>query len=89
LEFHRSKELREKFEELESDFEESEIKVPKNLKTQVGAIVKKHPDLRWDDALKIVLDETQLDAVRAEKQKAKRRSGDFTEADDEDAEDDE
>jgi hypothetical protein len=89
LAFHRSKELREKFEELESDFEESEIKVPKNLKTQVGAIVKKHPDLRWDDALKIVLDETQLDAVRAEKQKAKRRSGDFTGADDEDAEDDE
>ena len=82
--FHRSNELREKFEELESEFEESKIKVPKNLKNQVRAILKKHPDLRWDDALKIVLDETQLDAVRAEKQKAKRKSGDFTGADDED-----
>ena len=49
-EFHRSKELREKFEEMESEFEESEIKVPKNLKNQVRAILKKHPDLRWDDA---------------------------------------
>jgi hypothetical protein len=85
--FLRSSELREEFEELESEFEESKIKVPKNLKNQVGAILKKHPDLRWDDALKIVLDATQLDAVRAEKQKAKKKSGDFTGADDEDEED--
>jgi hypothetical protein len=84
--FHRSNELREEFEELESDFEESKIKVPKNLKTRVQAMLKKHPDLRWDDALKIVLDETQLDAVRAKKQKAKKKSGDFTDAD-EDEED--
>ena len=76
--FHRSNELREKFEEMESEFEESKIKVPKNLKNQVRAILRKHPDLRWDDALKIVLDKTQLDAVRAEKQRAKRKSGDFT-----------
>ena len=76
--FHRSNELREKFEEMESEFEESKIKVPKSLKNQVRAILRMHPDLRWDDALKIVLDKTQLDAVRAEKQKAKRKSGDFT-----------
>jgi Topoisomerase 6 subunit A/Spo11, Toprim domain len=84
--FHRSRELREKFEEMESEFEESEIKIPTDLKTQVGAIVKKHPDLRWDDALKLMLDETQLGAVRAEKKKAKRRSGDFTGADNDDDE---
>jgi hypothetical protein len=89
LAFHRSDELREQFEELEKEFEESKIEVPKNLKNRVGAIVKKHPDLRWDDALKIMLDETQLDAVRAEKQRAKRKSGDFTETDDEDEEHDE
>lgn len=76
--FHRSNELKEQFEEMEGEFEESEIKVPKNLKTQARAVLGKHPDLRWDDAIKIVLDETQLDAVRAEKQKAKRKSGDFT-----------
>jgi hypothetical protein len=82
--FHLSNELGEKFEELESEFEASKIKLPKNLKNQVRAKLKKHPDLRWDDALKILLDETQLDAVRADKQKAKRKSGDFTRADDED-----
>jgi hypothetical protein len=79
--FHRSNELREKFEETESEFEESEIKVPENLKDQVDAILKKHPDLHWDDALKIVLDKTQLDVVREQKSKAKNKSGDFTETD--------
>jgi hypothetical protein len=88
LAFHRSNELQEQFEEMESEFEESKIKVPKNLKNQVRAMLKKHPDLRWDEAIKIVLDETQLDAVRAEKQKAKRKSGDFT-GDDDDGDDDE
>jgi hypothetical protein len=79
--FHRSKELREEFEELESEFQESEIKVPKNLRNRVRAMLKRHPDLRWDDAIQIVLDETQLDNVRAEKGKAKKKSGDFTDAD--------
>jgi hypothetical protein len=83
-EFHRNKELREQFEEMESEFEGTEVKVPKNLKKQVRAMLEKHPDLRWDDALKIVLDKTQLDAVRAEKQKAKKKSGDFTGDPDED-----
>jgi hypothetical protein len=78
LAFHRSNELREKFTEMESKFEESEIEVPKNLKNQVRAILKKHSDLRWDDALKIVLDKTAVDAVRTEKQKWKKKSGDFT-----------
>src|SRR5262245_40179178 len=86
--FHRSNELQEQFKEMESEFEESKINVPKNLKNQVRAMLKKHPDLRWDEAIKIVLDDTQLDAVRAEKRKAKRKSGDFTEEDD-DGDDDE
>jgi hypothetical protein len=79
--FHRSKELREEFEKLESKFKESKIKVPKNMKNRVGAVLKKHPDLRWDEAIKIVLDTTQLDHVRAEKRKAKKESGDFTDID--------
>ena len=41
--FHRSNELREQFEELESEFEASEIKVPKNLKTQVQCDPQKAP----------------------------------------------
>jgi hypothetical protein len=79
--FHRSNELREQFEKMESKFKESEIKVPENLKTRVHAILKKHPDLRWDDALRIVLDKTQLDRVRMNKQKAKKKAGDLTDAD--------
>ena len=65
----------------------TEIEVPKNLKDQVRAILEEHPDLRWDDAVQIVLDETQLDRVRAEKQKAKKKSGDFTDADEDEGDD--
>jgi hypothetical protein len=88
--FHRGQQLREKFEELEEEFDDeySEIQVPKDLREQVGAVLDEHNDLRWDDAIQIVLDETQLDRARAEKQKAKKKSGDFTDAD-EDEEDEE
>src|SRR5262249_3826276 len=48
-EFHRSNELREKFEELEEEFEETKITVPKNLRKRVRQILKEHDDLRWDD----------------------------------------
>src|SRR5262249_3656100 len=89
--FHRSQQLRKEFEEIESEFEEDEIETPKNLKKQVRAALDKHEDLRWDDAVQIVLDETQLDHVRAQKEKAKKKSGDFTGVgeDDEDNEDNE
>jgi hypothetical protein len=78
--FHRSQQLRERFEELQDEFEdeESEIEVPHDLKEQVRTILGEQPDLRWDDAIQTVLDETALDRVREEKQKAKRKSGDFT-----------
>src|SRR5262249_43549145 len=78
--FHRSDELREEFEDLMATMEESTIKVPKNLKQKVRAILTEHPDLRWDDALWIVLDATALEDVRAKKQEAKKKSGDFTDA---------
>ncbi len=84
--FHRSQELRDAFEKLEKEFKESKIKVPKSLKNKVRAILKNHPDLRWDDAVQVVLDETQLDHVREKKQRAAAKSGDFTNADDEDGE---
>jgi hypothetical protein len=84
--FHRNQQLREKFEELLEEFEaeDEDIRVPKNLKNRVRVVLDKHPDLRWDDAIQIVLDKRCLVRVRAEKQKAKRKSGDFTDADDED-----
>jgi hypothetical protein len=51
------------------------------------AILDEHGDLRWDDAVQIVLDKTQLDRVRTEKQKAKKKSGDFTDADENEGDD--
>jgi hypothetical protein len=87
-EFHRSQQLREKFEEMRKQFKEEEegqdheIEVPQNLKEQVRGVLDNHGDLRWDDAIQIVLDKTQLEHVREEKQKAKKKSGDFTDADD-------
>ena len=78
--FHRSQLLREKFEEMEEEFDEEAdaIEIPSGLNERVRAILDKHGDLRWDDAVRLVLDETQLDRVRAEKEKAKKKSGDFT-----------
>ena len=82
--FHHSQQLRKKFKKIEDEFEDSEIKIPKNLADRVRAILDDHSDLRWDEAIQIVLDGTQLDYVRAEKQKAKKKSGDFTDANDDD-----
>ncbi len=63
---------------------EAGVQVPKDLKERVRAILAENDDLRWDDAIRLVLDETQLDRVRAEKQKAKKKSGDFTGAGEDD-----
>jgi hypothetical protein len=80
--FHRSKRLREKFKEVERQFDQEaaavEIDVPEDLGEQVRARLAACKDLRWDDAIQLELDATQLDRVRAEKQKAKKKSGDFT-----------
>jgi hypothetical protein len=79
-EFHRSQQLHKRFTEMKKQFdkEAGEIAVPDDLKEQVDAIQGEHDDLRWDDAIQIALDETQLDHVRKEKLKAKKKSGDFT-----------
>jgi hypothetical protein len=85
--FHRSQQLRVKFQKMEDEFEDTGIEVPRNLSEQVRAILDEHDDLRWDDAVQIVLDKTQLDRVRTEKQKAKKKSGDFTDGDDDEGDD--
>jgi hypothetical protein len=79
--FHRSNELREQFEEMESEFEESKIEVPKDLKHRVQAIIEMHDDLRWDDALHVVLNATQLDHVREDKKKQRAKAGNFVDDD--------
>ena len=84
--FHRSQQMRERFEEMEEEFDEEadDIEIPSGLKKRVRAVLAKHDDLRWDDAVQVVLDRTALDRVRAEKEKAKKKSGDFTGGDEDD-----
>jgi hypothetical protein len=84
--FHRSRQLGERFKQIEREFEETKIKVPKDLRDQVCAILTKQTKLRWDDAIKIVLGAT-LEEVQTKKQEAREKSGDFTDsADPEDTE---
>jgi hypothetical protein len=80
--FHHSHQLREKFDEMKAGLKDTEIEVPGDLNEKVRALLDEHSDLRWDDAVQIVLDGTQLDRVREKKQEAKEKSGDFTGADD-------
>ena len=79
--FHRSQRLQERFEAMEQQFdkEADAADIPDDLKEQVHAILAEHDDLRWDDAIRLVLDPTQLSCVRVENEKAKKKSGDFTE----------
>ena len=81
--FHRSQQLRERFEEMADAFDEeaAEIEIPKDLTERVRAILSEHGDLRWDDAIQVELDGTTLDRVREEKRKAQKKSGDFTSGD--------
>ena len=84
--FRYSDQLREVFEKAEQDFEETEITTPEDLRGQIRKILEKDQDLRWDDAVRIVLGDT-IDDVRVDKQKAKKAAGDFTQADDEEDDD--
>jgi hypothetical protein len=78
--FARSQQLREKFKEMEQQFDKDAeaAAIPHDLEQQVRAVLVEHTDLRWDDAIQCVLDPAQLSLVREEKEKAKRKSGDFT-----------
>ena len=85
--FHRSEQLREKFEEMEAEFDDEadDVEVPEGLTgARFAPSSTKHADLRWDDAVRIVLDKTPLDRVREDKAKAKKKSGDFTGAGEDD-----
>jgi hypothetical protein len=82
--FHHSNELRKIFEEAQEDHEETDVAVPTDLKEKICALLKERTHLRWDDAVQIVLDDTQLDRIMDEKKKAKKKSGDFTDDDEED-----
>jgi hypothetical protein len=82
--FHHSQQLRNIFEKAKSEYEKTDIDVPGDLREQVRDILQQKDDLRWDDAIQIVLDETQLDHVREKKQEVREKSGDFADDDDPD-----
>jgi hypothetical protein len=84
--FHRSQRLRERFKAMEQQFdkEDATADIPEGLEQRVRAVLAEHADLRWDDAIQVVLDATQLSRVRAEKKRAKKKSGDFTSDSDDD-----
>jgi hypothetical protein len=78
--FDRSQRLRKKFKEMEQQFdrEAAVADIPENLRLSVRGVLAVHADLRWDEAIQVVLDQTQISHVRAEKEKALKKSGDFT-----------
>jgi hypothetical protein len=78
--FHRSRGLRKAFAEIEKgyDAKAKDVTVPKDLQNSVRAILDKHRDLRWDDAVRLVLDKRGIKRVRADKTKARKKAGDFT-----------
>jgi hypothetical protein len=84
--FHRSKQLQDIFEKAESEFEKtkSKVKIPSDLDKKVSRILEEHDDLRWDDAVRVAFDKTQLDHVRAQKKKGKGKAGNFVDFDEED-----
>jgi hypothetical protein len=93
--YHRGQELRERFEEMAKEYdakakEAGEAEVPADLREKAIAVLDEHDDLRWDDAVQMVLDPTLLDRLREEKGKAREKSGDFTgDAEDSDLDDEE
>jgi hypothetical protein len=77
LEFDRGIRLKKIFEETEKNLVASDLKVPEDLNQKVRDVLAKNADLRWDDAVQIVLDETLLDDLRKEKQEEKAKAGNF------------
>jgi hypothetical protein len=73
--FHRSQRLGERFKEMQEEFDQeaAAVEIPIDLEERIREVIAEHDDLRWDDAIQLVLDETQLDHVRAEKQEARKK----------------
>jgi hypothetical protein len=80
--FHRSRGLRKAFAAVEKDYDAKakNVVVPKDLQSTVRVILNKYRDLRWDDAVQLVLNKRGIKRVRADKKKARKKSGDFTSA---------
>ena len=76
---HRSRGLRKAYVAVEKayDAKAKDIVVPDGLANSVRAVLNQHRDLRWDDAVRVVLDRRGIKQVRADKAKARKKAGDF------------
>jgi hypothetical protein len=82
-EFDRGIRLKKVFEEAEKNFGESpSIEVPKDLNKKVREVLEENDDLRWDDAILVVLDEDLLGEMRKAKKEEKAKAGNFIEPED-------
>ena len=83
--FHRSEQLREKFEEMEAEFDDEaeDVAVPKRPDGQRFARSSTStPTCDGTTRSGSCSTKRRLDRVRAEKEKAKKKAGDFTDEDD-------
>jgi len=88
--FHQSQALEEAFKKVKNEMPKVDgIDVPVDLEEQVRSLLNEHPNLRWDDAVRLCFDETKIDEIEARKAKDKERAGDFTGSIDDDGYDDE
>jgi hypothetical protein len=79
-EFDRGIRLKKVFEEAEQTFGEGpSIEIPEDLDKKVREVLEEHNDLRWDDAVQIVLNKELLGDLRKAKREVKAKAGNFIE----------
>jgi hypothetical protein len=77
--FDKSQKIEDAFDDLQEEMpDEDDVEVPPDLEDQVRKLLEKHPHLRWDEAVHLVLDEGKLPDIEAEKTKSKEEAGDFS-----------
>ena len=79
-EFDRGVRLKKVFEEAEKTFDDSSTEVPTDLDQKVREVLEEHDDLRWDDAVQIVLNKDLLGDLRKAKREEKAKAGNFIES---------
>jgi hypothetical protein len=87
--FDKSQKIEDAFDDLQEEMpDEDDVEVPPDLEDQVRKLLEKHPHLRWDEAVHLVLDEGKLPDIEAEKTKSKEEAGDFSGSRPQDEDDD-
>ena len=55
--FERSQRLEEAFEKMATDLDTMDARVPRDIKKRVTEIMRERPTLRWDAAVKAIVEE--------------------------------